>query len=1334
MKKIMLFASALAGMFFAASCQQENLEPVHMGNAVTITVEAPGVMNTKAIADGLNVNEVHYAVYKTNEGVDYSIYNEGEGATNGPLAQGVVPMSNKNATINFDLLQDQEYTVLFWAQVEGAGHYNLGDLRTIKVATSVMGNDETRAAFYARYDFSTYEHKDHVVTLKRPFAQLNLLTTAESLTPVQTGQTQGYTIDVKKSEVVVAGLADTFNTLTGLAPEGEAKFVFQMAATPEEQGQETLVVNGKAYHYVSMNYFFVPQDEKLVDIKYTVSTDKGDIKNEIVSVPVKENYRTNVIGNLLTKESTFEIVVDANFDGQELVPVWDQREVSEPAKVDGKYVISTASELAWLSAASNGTLPVTENGQLVSEPAKNFKNETFVLLEDIDLENIAWTPIGTTVKFLGDFDGNGKTIKNLNVAVNGDVNAGLFGNSGGYIKNLTVVGAQVTGQAKAGVILGNGVCGKIENCHVKDATVTTTPFDNDNGNHAGAIAGYISAEDNGWVINCSVDNATISAYRDVAALVGTATRSTGNSARITGNKVSNVTVIADQTAEYGEAKAANAGEIVGRNIGATLTDNAAENVTVYVLVKKASQLQNALNTVTAGTVEIRFAADINGDVTVDQQEGKNIVINGDGKKFDGTIYVDGNSNNTGAETLLIKKVNFETAAASLNFVEQNSTDSAVRYAHNVTIQECTFKGGAEVVGVKFRQCFNITIKDSKVLSGHSLAQLYGCTGVTIDGVTIKAGRGVSFGTSTNCSVNNATVVAGSYGFRADAGADLTVQNSVVTAAYPIAVRNLTEGTTYDLNVKATKLTSTKGYQVIFTAADSEDKFVQPAGAYTFTTDAEYFVFPGETVIAYETEGLKAAIKAAQNGDVIYLANGGSFEGLFYVEGKGLTIESLGQSTINGKLAIAAAGKTVNVKGVTFENSYDGSVTAGHQYLDKTGKYCIGLYCASVNVEDCTFNLSDNGAINFYAVNAPERCTVKNSTFNCNGFRPILSKADVTVDGCTFNDQYKYALQVWGNANTGNESVVFTNNTIKNAGMSSACADVYKSYVSVSGSYELANVAFTISGNTPGYNFVYDNKATVNMLSCSLNGAQIVAGQCFPAASDINEVLATPAYAEVEGGYEIYSAKGMFWFADQVNVAKNAFNGKTVKLAANIDLANAAWTPVGQTGATQFKGTFDGQGKTISNLNIDATAQTGGHYSSGIFGWLNAATVKNVNVAGAKVKGNHNVGVIAGYLETAGCTIEACHVSDATVECHVANDDANGDKCGVIVGNAPNAGTPIKACTATDSTVSAGRDAGQIVGAAKEAYVTDCSATNVTVTANGEGTGKNIRNEVIGRLL
>ena len=341
MKKILLFASAVAGLFLA-SCQREIIETV--GNdTVTITVEAPGAMNTKAIADGTNVNEVHYAVYKTNSGEDYSI--DDSGAITGPLAQGVVEMSNKRASIDFDLLQDQEYTVIFWAQVAGAGHYTLGDLRTITVASEVLGNDETRAAFYALYEFNTEEHKDHTVTLRRPFAQLNLLTTPESLNPVQEGQTTGYAIDVKQSEVTVVGLSKTFSTVEGKAPAGEETFKFTMNDTPEEQGQETLTVGGKAYHYVSMNYFFVPEEEKLVDIDYTVVTDKGSIEHEIVAVPVKENYRTNIIGNLFTKETTFEIIVDAEFDG-------DKFEYALPA---GCVAVTNADELK-NAIVNNGTI------------------------------------------------------------------------------------------------------------------------------------------------------------------------------------------------------------------------------------------------------------------------------------------------------------------------------------------------------------------------------------------------------------------------------------------------------------------------------------------------------------------------------------------------------------------------------------------------------------------------------------------------------------------------------------------------------------------------------------------------------------------------------------------------------------------------------------------------------------------------------------------------------------------------------------------------------------------------------------------------------------------
>ena len=635
MKKILLFASALAGLFLAASCQQENLEPEQMAGTVKFTVEAPGAMATKTIADGMNVDEVHYEVYKNVEGVDHALLDP----DSEPMAKGVVAMENKKANITLDLLQDQEYTVIFWAQVKDADHYDTSDLRCVAFEGEVDANDESRAAFFKRFDFDTYEHKDYPnIMLRRPFAQLNLLTTMESLKPVSTGQTSGYEIDAKESEIIVTGLATSFNTVDGVGIAYDQPLTFAMAATPEEQGQATLTVNGKDYHYVSMNYMFVPVDAEdgsaTVELKYEIVTDKGSIKHEIVNVPIRENYRTNVIGNLFTKESKFEIIVDAEFDGQNLVDVWDGREVSEPAIVEGKYVISTAAELAWLAAAVNGTLPpVAVNGVAQPTPKpQTFNGKTFMLLEDINLANpsieipTTWTPIGATGKFEGTFDGNGKTIYGLKVVAEGKASAGLFANAK-YVKNLTVDGAQITGQYKTGVIVGNGLCSRIDNCHVINSTVTVTPYNQDEANNVGGIVGYLSAENEAWVKNCTVENTRISAYRKVGGIAGVANQA----AVVTGNIVKNSFVIADQTPEYKEPKVADLGAIVGYvHAKATVTENTAENVELTHKVNSVEELNNAAEGafVTLGAGEYNLTKDVTvKEKPVQVKEGA-VVING----------------------------------------------------------------------------------------------------------------------------------------------------------------------------------------------------------------------------------------------------------------------------------------------------------------------------------------------------------------------------------------------------------------------------------------------------------------------------------------------------------------------------------------------------------------------------------------------------------------------------------------------------------------------------------------------------------------------------------
>ncbi len=102
-----------------------------------------------------------------------------------------------------------------------------------------------------------------------------------------------------------------------------------------------------------------------------------------------------------------------------------------------------------------------------------------------------------------------------------------------------------------------------------------------------------------------------------------------------------------------------------------------------------------------------------------------------------------------------------------------------------------------------------------------------------------------------------------------------------------------------------------------------------------------------------------------------------------------------------------------------------------------------------------------------------------------------------------------------------------------------------------------------------------------------------------------------------------AVSGVASYSDETTYVKDSFKGKTVTLAADIDLMNAVWTPIGNS-TYKFQGTFDGNGKTVSNLYIP------GYKSNvGLFGFTTDGEIKNLTIENATVYGCLNVGVLAG---------------------------------------------------------------------------------------------------------
>ena len=126
-------------------------------------------------------------------------------------------------------------------------------------------------------------------------------------------------------------------------------------------------------------------------------------------------------------------------------------------------------------------------------------------------------------------------------------------------------------------------------------------------------------------------------------------------------------------------------------------------------------------------------------------------------------------------------------------------------------------------------------------------------------------------------------------------------------------------------------------------------------------------------------------------------------------------------------------------------------------------------------------------------------------------------------------------------------------------------------------------------------------------------------------------------------------------------AVNGYTGKYFVLANDIaydpngvDANGENYTAIGIS-SHSFKGTFDGQGHTISGIRINS-----GYNYQGLFSYIENGTVKNITLADASITGNNYVGGIVGHNEG---TIENCLAVGTTVR--TTNDNGNG---GVIVGD------------------------------------------------------------------
>jgi len=355
--KIFKYLAAAALTLLAVSCNKEQVTEVPDGQTVDVTFTAalPGEMATKALGDGQTAKTLYVSVY------------ENDDAKTKLELDKTATFTDLKTQVTFSLVKGKTYNFVFWAQAAEGAPYDVTDLKNIKISyEGAEANDEKRDAFYAtRKELKVNGALTEAIKLYRPFAQVNF-GTADYDAAVAAG------VEPVKSVFTATDVATVFDTFEAEGKEAKDVVTFTESALPGE----TLVTKAGDYKWMTMNYI-IPvgkQGEKHISnvTAEFVTEDGVSVTASAPQAPVQNNYRTNIVGDLLTSQVIFNI---------EIVPIFNEPDND----IDIVNVKNEASLKALFATGGEATLAA-----------------------DLDLGETVSVAAGKEVTL----DLNGKTIKN----------------------------------------------------------------------------------------------------------------------------------------------------------------------------------------------------------------------------------------------------------------------------------------------------------------------------------------------------------------------------------------------------------------------------------------------------------------------------------------------------------------------------------------------------------------------------------------------------------------------------------------------------------------------------------------------------------------------------------------------------------------------------------------------------------------------------------------------------------------------------------------------------------------------------------------------------------
>lgn len=405
MKKLLFIATLCVATLISCSNEKEETPKVEEFVDVTFTLNAENVMNTRAISDGKSADLLMFGVF------------DDEGTIILPKAvkNNVTDLtSTAGHSMTISLAKGHTYQVAFWAQDADCTAYTVSDDMKVSIDYTGINNDEARDAFCATTEPFTVEQSTTIgVTLKRPFAQVNV-----GAFPFDYEQAQHLGLDITRSSATVKGIANILNLYDGTV-SGETEVTYSLSTIPAEELKVDVDEDKtpETYVWLSMSYILADKASTTHTMSFAFADADGNnvttFGDGLGAVPIQRNYRTNIVGQILTGTISFNIKIDPIYEGETINSAGLYYNFSEDTTVKDKVFAFNTYEWATFTTENNNLLTldnVTFSGKVGQIAIGEYRGKQ---PEDVPYTNILKNVKAENMKIMSQLKNDG----NYDVAI-----------------------------------------------------------------------------------------------------------------------------------------------------------------------------------------------------------------------------------------------------------------------------------------------------------------------------------------------------------------------------------------------------------------------------------------------------------------------------------------------------------------------------------------------------------------------------------------------------------------------------------------------------------------------------------------------------------------------------------------------------------------------------------------------------------------------------------------------------------------------------------------------------------------------------------------------------